>query len=228
MIEIECNTLIVKSSVKRNGISLVLCGALLLAISLFLFLTNQELFIFVMVSFTLGLLSLIVGGCKCLEPPVKMRLSSKGINYIHRHGEICVDWDNIQRIDRVRISLSGEIIELPYIGIKLKKVNPVLDSINLRLARTWLSEQRSLLLIDDSDNIMQDLEAQFEIEFTPLLVMRNRYHGLIAMFGHRIIYLNNTLGYHLYLSVEDFEFSPEDVLSILKFFHSDSNKSAII
>jgi len=188
---------------KRNGITLSLLGSIGLIASLIIFITFNNLFALGMMCFALGSVSLILGLAKIYEPPVSIILSPKGLEYFHRRGKVFIEWHNIQRVDGVRVTQNMELIELPYIGFKLKHINPILDCISPRLAIGLLTEQRPLLMTAATqDEDLQSLETYLGAEYTPLVVNGDRYRGVLAMFGHRCQTLAEQLGYHVYLSTD--------------------------
>ncbi|MBV7314853.1 DUF2982 domain-containing protein [Shewanella sp. NIFS-20-20] len=205
---------------KRNGITLSLVGAILLVVGLCLFVMTPHWFGPALLSFTFGVLGLVIGLSKVREPEVSVALSAEGFTFYHRRGQVFVAWSNVQRLDSLRVSQAMTLVELPYLGVKLKRINPVLDNISLRLATGLLSEQRPLLMTAATqDEDLSDYEQQVALEFTPLVVDGERYRGVLAMFGHRSIKLQQVLGYHLYLPADSFDRPLPDAITLLKQYH---------
>ncbi|MCF1459371.1 MAG: DUF2982 domain-containing protein [Shewanella sp.] len=197
--------------------SFTLAGSVLLLLAFWLFVGFSGLFAPGLVCFTLGAIALILGVSKLAEPEVSFELSADELLFLHRKGQLSVGWDNIQRLDVVRVTQGMEMAELPYIGVKLKQLNPVLDAISPRLATGIVSEQRPLLMtaaaqLDELDT----LEHQLSAEFTPLVINGERYRGVLAMFGHRCELLNLALGYHIYLPVDSLDRAPRDFVCLLR------------
>ncbi|MGI2259768.1 DUF2982 domain-containing protein [Shewanella sp. GXUN23E] len=202
---------------KRNAISFTLAGIALLVLAFWLFVGARGLFAPGLVCFTLGAIALILGGSKLAEPEISFELTSDGLLFVHRKGQLGIAWDNIQRVDVVRVTQGMELTELPYVGVRLRQLNPVLDCISPRLATGFVSEQRPLLMtavgqLDELDTLEQQLSA----EFTPLIINGERYRGVLAMFGHRCELLNRALGYHIYLPADSLDRSPEEFVSLLR------------
>lgn len=121
--------------------------------------------------FSLGAISLILGLAKVYEPETTLALDDKGLTYFHRRGKVSIDWNNIQRVDIPRVTNGLDTIELSYLGIKLKHLNPILDNISLRLATGLLTEQRPLLVTAASqDADLATLETYLGAEFGPLVI----------------------------------------------------------
>ncbi|MCL1078194.1 DUF2982 domain-containing protein [Parashewanella spongiae] len=201
---------------KYDGSTFTFCGFLGLIISFTLFISSSY-FAPGLVFFTLGAVSLILGAAQLLEPSISFTLSTNGFTYFHRRGLVDIDWKNIQRIDVLRVANGLEMIELPYIGVKLKRINPILDSISPRLATGLLTEQRSLMITASAQTEDEHaLEAYLNHEFLPLTVNDERYRGVLAMFGRRSLMLERFLGYHLYIPADSFDRDINDFLKLLR------------
>ncbi|QSX32585.1 DUF2982 domain-containing protein [Shewanella avicenniae] len=210
-------TIEIYSTSRRNALTLTVAGASALIIAFALFLGVKSLFYVALVLFVLGAVALVIGVAKQYEPAVLMALESDGLRYFHRRGSMFIEWRNIQRLDFPRVQRGLDQIELPFIGVKLQAINPILDNISPRLASGLLSEQRSLAmtaLANDED--LNALEQYLSAEFKPLVVNGDRYRGLLSMFGRRCLTLDKYLGYHLYFPSEFVENSPQEFLSLLR------------
>ncbi|WP_285164849.1 DUF2982 domain-containing protein [Shewanella goraebulensis] len=202
---------------KRNGITLSVFGAIALFISLILFINAKSLFGIGIVLFGFGSVSLILGIAKINQPKASFKLTETGLDFFHQRGTVHIGWDNIQRVDVSRVTQNLELIELPYIGFKLKRINPILDCISPRLATGLLTEQRPLLMTAATqDEDLQSLETYLGAEFTPLVVNGDRYRGVLAMFGHRCQTLESHLGFHLYISIDSLDRPPAEFVELLR------------
>ncbi len=211
------DTIELRSTSKRNALTLTVVGASALMIAIILFVADRSWFAVAFVAFMLGAVALIIGVAKQYEPAVVMTLSAAGLRFHHRRGSLFIEWQNIQRIDFPRVQRGLALVELPFIGVKLKAVNPILDNISPRLATGLLTEQRSLMMTAvANDEDLAALEHYLSAEFTPLVVNGDRYRGLLAMFGRRCLTLDKHLGYHLYLSAEFVELEPQQLLMQLR------------
>lgn len=210
---------------KRNGITLTVVGASVLFLGIGLFLNSADNFAVGLTCFSLGAVALILGAAKLLEPSNSFTLDSEKFTYRHRRGKVSVHWRQIQRVDIVRVNHGLEMTELPYIGIKLKSVSAILDTISPRLATGLLTEQRPLMMTATAQGENEDtLEAHLGLEFTPLIVASNEaanratkeYTGVLAMFGHRSMMLDQYLGYHLYVPLDSLDRPAEEFLDVLR------------
>lgn len=210
-------TIELRSTSKRNALTLTVAGATALMIAVALFIADHAWFAVAFVFFMLGAVALIIGIAKQYEPAIVMTLSAVGLRFYHRRGSLFIEWRNIQRIDFPRIQRGLDLIELPFIGVKLNAINPILDNISPRLATGLLTEQRPLMMTAvANDEDLEALEHYLSAEFTPLVVNGDRYRGLLAMFGRRCLTLDKHLGYHLYLSAEFVELEPQKLLMQLR------------
>ena len=202
---------------KRNGLTFALAGATGLLISFVLFIQYSSLFPFSLLLFGASSVSVLLGAAKLNEPLISLELNEKGLTYFHRRGQVAIEWLNLQRIDNVRVTQNMELIELPYIGFKVKKMNPVLDSISPRLATGLLTEQRPLLMTAAThDEDLHSLEQYLSAEFSPFVSHGERYRGVLAMFGRRSETLAENLGFHLYVSHDALDRDSKEMLTLLR------------
>ncbi|MBT1442973.1 DUF2982 domain-containing protein [Shewanella sp. JM162201] len=209
--------LVIRPHSKRNGITLAFVSGLLFCTALCIFLFAKVYFGIGLVMFALGAVGLVLGYAKLSQPPESIVADSDGLGYFHRRGSYRVSWDNIQRIDVPRVSQGLGSLDLPFIGIKLKKINPLLDSISPRLATGLLSEQRPLMMTAAAQTDIENaLEQQLGAEFTPLVTHGERYRGVLAMFGHRCLLLERELGFHLFIPADALDDEPVAVARQLR------------
>ena len=200
----------------ENGQIYTLVGAvgLLFAFTLFL---NGGWFAQGLILFALGAISLILGIAKQIEPKISFKIDDQGLVYFHRRGSATISWNNIQRIDIPKVVKGTSWLELPYVGLKLKAINPVLDNISPRLATGLLTEQRSILMTAGAHADSEDaLESYLNHEFMPLTVNEERYRGILAMFGRRCLMLDEHLGYHLYIPKDSLDRELTEFVAMLK------------
>ncbi|WP_394200921.1 DUF2982 domain-containing protein [Shewanella waksmanii] len=207
----------IRSITKHNGITCTIAGITSLVIGLFIFLFYQSIFAVGMLCFIVGAILLVIGIAKIIEPAVPVELSDRGLVYRHRRGTIAVEWVNIQRIDIPCVHSADGLTELPYIGIKLKQISPLLQLISPRLATGLLTEQRPLLISSiELDGELLMLENYLNSEFTPLKIEGNRFTGVMAMFGHRCRFLGEHLGYHVYVPWDCLDREPQAFMQMLR------------
>ncbi len=208
---------VIKASAKRNGKTFTLVGGVLLAIALTIFVFSKFLFELGMVCFILGMTLFVLGIAKLLQPEISVELRQQGIIYHHHRGSIYLEWDNIQRCDQPRSIQNIDGAELPYIGVKLKQLVPLIDDIPPRLAIGLLSEQRPLLMSSLTlDGELADLERYLNSEFSAISLEGKQYQGVQAMFARRCQQLNGQLGYHVYIPIDCLDRSPRAFLTLLK------------
>lgn len=214
---IESDVILVRPLSKRNGLTLTWLGGMSLVLGFSLFLAMPALFAVGLVFFSLGAIGLILGLAKVFEPQTTLSLAQNGLTYFHRRGQVFIGWDNIQRVDIPRVMHGIDTIELSYLGIKLKHLNPILDNISPRLATGLLTEQRPLLVTAASqDEDLATLETYLGAEFGPLVIEGDRYRGVLAMFGHRCVMLDTRLGYHLYIPHDSLDREPTEFIKLLR------------
>lgn len=202
---------------KRNGITLTFVGGVLVVIGIALFLVSATYFVQGLVSFCIGILALVLGVAKMFEPEASLSLHHDRLIFRHRKGQISLPWSVVQRIDTVRVHHGMEQIDLPFIGIKLKDITPMLDSISPRLATGLLTEQRPLMMTAAAqDESLDTLEAYLGAEFTPLNLGEKNYSGVLAMFGHRSQMLNKYLGYHFYIANDSLDRPASNAITLLR------------
>ncbi|WP_299810767.1 DUF2982 domain-containing protein [uncultured Shewanella sp.] len=215
---------LIRPIIKRNGLTLTFAGGLAVVAGLGLFLSGSHLFAPGIICFASGAIALVLGGAKLVEPEVTVKLTDEGLTYFHRRGQVVIEWHNIQRFDQPRVSQGLDTLDLPYIGVKLKQISPVLECISLRLAAGLLTEQRPLLMTASAqDEDLSVLEEQMSAEFTPFIENDDRYKGVLAMFGHRCRLLNTHLGYHLFISTDSLDRSEIEFLALLREYKNNSS-----
>ncbi len=214
---LEIEVIQIRSLTKRNALTLTFLGMLGLFLGFGMFLSSSGLFAPGMLCFALGAISAVLGISKLIEPEISVELNQEGLFYHHRRGSLFIGWDNVQRFDTPKGVDGIEMIELPFIGIKLKQINPVLDIIPGRLATGLLTEQRPLLMSAVTlDENLEELESYMNSEFTPLVVNEERYRGVLAMFGHRCEMLSKNLGYHIYIPVDCLDRTSDEFVRLLR------------
>ncbi|WP_133406295.1 DUF2982 domain-containing protein [Parashewanella tropica] len=205
----------ISPSSKRNGVSLTFIGALGLFSGLVLF-TISTWFAFALIAFATGAICTILGIAKLRQPLVTIKFTEEGLTYHHVRGQVTVSWDNVQRFDIPSVYKGMGHVQLPYIGIKVKCINGILDSISPRLATGLLTEQRPLLMTAGAEAGDESLEVYLNHEFMPLTVNEERYRGVLAMFGRRCLMLGEHLGYHLYIPADTLDRDLPDFVQLLR------------
>lgn len=150
----------------------------------------------------------------------------------NERGGWILKWRNIQRIDQPRIHLGWDLVELPYIGLKIKDYDAFLTLITPRLAVRLLTEQRAVLMqamrSERSDcptgGCGSGLLGEGLLEESRFCSPSGqRYEGVIAMLGNRMARLRDLLGYDLLVPDNSLDRSPEDFVHLLQQYQRESN-----
>lgn len=200
---------------KRNGLSLLALGLILMLItvmaSLWFWPTFKLQMIFVIL---VNIIVILIGLVKVLEPKISYKLTPKNVLYIHKHGYWQIFWTDIIRIGKVNSSVGLTQQELPFLGIKLTNLHYIAEHITPRLANRLLHEQNVLRqLIMTTGNDTQDTTV---ISFEPYELNGKCYKGPIAAWLFRSEQLARHYGYHLYLPIDSFDRTSDEFLSLLR------------
>ncbi|TKB44768.1 DUF2982 domain-containing protein [Thalassotalea mangrovi] len=200
---------------KRNGIFLTLLGSLLIIVLLGIgqFWWHEfkiQLIFLLMASFVVWFL----GFLKIKEPTYSYELTQDGLTHHHRCGRWFVNWQNIQRVGEVKPDLLGPQHRLAYIGIKLKDLQMLAQTISPRLANRLLHEQKPLLVVALRHGQLKMPESV--INFEPFKLNGVVYRGPLGAFLHRTQALQQAFGYHLYLADDTLDRDPDSFLQLLK------------
>ena len=213
----DCIT--IRAASKRNGITTTLIGVGLVTLG-FIVITLLPNILFLPGIFiaSAGIVGLVMGWFKIREPIYSLEITPEGIRYIHRNGEWQLEWENVQRIDAPRVTRGIEVRDLEMVGFRLKRMEPVVDSISPRLATNILMEQRPLLLQNPDEKCVTgncasaDLleDDQFKLPDGRLL------RGVQAMFASRMSKLRERLGYDLFIAAAELDRPVNDFVALLR------------
>jgi hypothetical protein len=162
-----------------------------------------------------SLLTMMLGIFKHFEPHHSFVLSPSALQHFHRHGNWQVQWENIQIIDQPRVTQGIESKELAYIGIKLRNIDAISQTISIRLANRLLHEQRDLHI----------LRCQLaSVSLFEGLLNDNPYKtgdgkkvtGPVAAWLHRTKQLREAFGYDLYIPLNACDRTPDEFIGLLK------------
>jgi len=162
-----------------------------------------------------AIMLILLGIVKKLEPTYSFYLSPKKLKFCHKYGEWQINWDNIQRIGEVRLHNGVEHSQLPYVGISVKSIEPVVDTLSLRLASRLPHEQRPLLLAAVTHSLLPLEQAQLNFSCYKFN-NQNILNGPLALFLHHTDTLKLAYGYHLYLPVSCLDRSSKEFISLLR------------
>lgn len=224
-------TLHVQPMVRRNGLTLVLLG-LIVTITMIsiLFLFSEQPLIPIYCGLLTGLMTLFIGSLKLREPHFSLSLCHDCLQYHHKQGGWVLKWVNIQRIDRPRIHLGWDLVEIPYIGLRIKDYDSFLNLITPRLAVGILTEQRAVLMqvlqSEQADCPTGTCANQFDDLFEESHYRSGEgqeYEGVIAMLANRMTRLRTLIGYDLLVPVSSLDREPDDFVRLLHQYQLESN-----
>mgnify|MGYP000306623551 CR=1 FL=1 len=214
----EQEQIAIRASASHNSLTFCIggIGVILLGASMIMLLPELLFLAGVLLS-CLGVVGLIIGVFKRLQPPFSLLIDKQGIRYQHRRGSWYIAWSNIQRIDIPRVHQGLNSIDLSLIGFRLKQPDLILPDISPRLTTYLLMEQRPLLRhMDESqcatgkcygDDLIDDQKYKLD-DGTQL-------KGVHAMFANRMRRLRQSLGYDIYLNANEFDRPLEDCQQLL-------------
>ncbi len=133
------------------------------------------------------------------------------------HGGWVVKWNNISGIGICTYEEEGWHRPLPWIGIKLRRYSPYLDSICPRIATEILLSQRALLYLGARQ---QNQETQFEdmvLDSHQYCETSGKcYSGLMAMLANRMKYQRQYYDYDVFISAGDLDRSAEEFVGLAR------------
>jgi hypothetical protein len=204
---------------KSNARTCVWAGCILIfifwLISLFLW---QAYKIQLILLICASLIIAFIGVLKYLEPETSFFITPEMIVYCHLNGKWKLPWQDIIRFGQVKGLVRGEHTELPYLGIKLNKLDHIAKTISPRLANKLIHEQQELLVLAI---VNKELSTEVDlINFEPYKLNEVIYKGPIAAWLHRSEQLATVYGYHLYLPESSLDRDLNHFLNLLKKCHN--------
>ncbi|KGJ99684.1 hypothetical protein ND16A_3784 [Thalassotalea sp. ND16A] len=157
---------------------------------------------------------LLLGLGKYSEPDISYNISKVAIRFNHRFGSWQVNWQDIISFGEVRANNGFAVFSLPYIGIKLNKLDNIANHISPRLANKLLHEQQELISL--AVKYEQISKAQAILNFSPYQLQGKTIKGPVAAWLHRTEVLALAYGYHLFLPEDSFDRELTSFLSLLK------------
>lgn len=169
----------------------------------------------------IAMVAFVIAWGKYQQPEHSFILTKSDIVFQQKQGFWKISWHNIQRVDIPVIDLGANKEVLDMIGIKLKDYPSLLEAISPRLMSSILMEQRSLLFYELSTT--NDNCSSGKCDATNLLENDyfksdngTEYKGIQAMFANRMQRLRLQLGFDLYVSSTDLEYSAEEFVTLLR------------
>jgi hypothetical protein len=136
--------------------------------------------------------------------------------HLYRGGWV-VKWNNVSALGLCYYDYHGWQQPLPWIGIKLKRTAPYLNTICLNIVTNILLSQRSLLFLGSKQSgqsiIFEDIVLDSERHRTD---EGEIYTGLTAMLANRMRYQRNYHGYDIFISTSDLSISGEEFIGMAR------------
>ncbi|WP_298441878.1 DUF2982 domain-containing protein [uncultured Ferrimonas sp.] len=196
---------------RRNSLTMLLAGGLC-AIASTLMLQWQLSLMLLLPTTIAALFLLTLGVVKRLDPDVSVLVTPKGIGYHHRRGHWRLPWQQVQRIDVVRI----DGIELPFVGIRLRDPLRHIRKVKPRLALALTTEQRGLQRLADPH--CPDGHCAIFIQHDK----QNPFNGVKGAYFNHLHILRNQLGFDLYLPHSMLDRHVSDMAQLLRRCHAQS------
>jgi len=215
----EQESIFIKAASTHNGaMSLIIGGGLIGVGALMIIFLPQLLFLPGVFIISGGIVGLIIGWFKLREPEHSFEITKECIIYHHRRGKWRIKWDNIQRIDVPRITKGMETVELEMLGFRLKRTDPFLDNISLRLITHLLMEQRPLVMHSAEPGCETGRCYGDDMMEGEKFVREDgkEIKGVLAMFGNRMQKLKTRLGYDVFISTNEIDRSPQAFIQLLR------------
>jgi hypothetical protein len=162
----------------------------------------------------IGVVVLLLGLVKLVEPRFSYYLCPQGLIYRHRCGQWQISWLEISRIGQLQTYVANQYTDLPYIGLKLHDLESVARNISPRLANKLIHEQNELLLLAVGNNEIKSADAV--INFEPYHLNGIEYKGPIAGWLYKTEQLFKAYGYHIYLPENSFDREAREFMRLLK------------
>ncbi|OBP14681.1 hypothetical protein A5320_13175 [Rheinheimera sp. SA_1] len=194
----------------QGGGALMLSSAIVLILLVLLLAISPDLTSMQgwVVLFLLLLLAIFVGYSKITEPYYAVELNTQGVCYHHRRGSWLLPWQAFAFASVPQLAGGGE---LSYVGFKVTNYPGFLQHLPLRLAVKLLTEQRHLLIVALRRNCPDGTcPSEMLLESTDLHIDNIRYHGVLAMFAHRMRHLSGLLGAELFIPADSLAITPAE------------------
>ena len=198
------NTVIdIKPNSKRNQLFTLWLGAGLLFLSVLLnsLYFEQAKFVLLFLTF-IAIVTLFIGVLKRNEPNISYSISKEKITYHHRCGELNLYWQNIERIATITSEVNIEAIQLPFVAIKLKDINKLVNNVSARLANRLIHEQKTLIALAVKNGYLSIEKAIINFdayEYKDSNGQTKTIKGPIAAWLHRCEALHQAYGFHIFL-----------------------------
>lgn len=210
---------------RHNGMALTLAGLVLMPSVLIVgyWLEGRAQLVMVFL-FLAGMIMALLGVLKLREPEFSFSLSAEHLHFHHKVGGWSLHWSNVVRVDQPRLSRGLDLVDLPYIGLKIRDYDEFLPLMTPRLAVHLLTEQRPLLSMalrygaisrhDLHDWLVEDSQYRS--------LNGQHYQGVTAMLGHRMGHLRDLYGYDLLIHESSLDREAGEFVTLLRSYVASS------
>ncbi len=204
---------------RRNGLALTLAGlAVMLILLLVGYWLDERGRLAVIFLFMAGLVMTVLGILKLREPVYSFSLSADTLHFHHKIGGWSLHWSNIIRVDQPRLQSGLDLVDLPYIGIKIRDYDEFLPLMSPRLVVHLLTEQRPLLAMALRHGAISRHHLQdWLVENSHYRSAGGHdYQGLTAMLGNRMTHLRELYGYDLLVHESNLDREAPEFITLLR------------
>ncbi len=197
-----------RSRTGQGGGALLLSSALVFVVLVLLLaiapqLTSMQGWVLL---FLLLVLAIFVGYSKMTEPYYVVELNTLGVYYHHRRGSWLLPW---QAFSFASVPTLTRVGELSFVSFKVTDYPSFLANLPLRLAVKLLIEQRPLLIAALRQNCPTGTcPSEMILDTADFHVGERRYHGVLAMFAHRMRHFSQLLDAELFIPAECLPVAP--------------------
>lgn len=212
---IDNTELLIESPARRNKLFSVLLGVLLCLASTVVAKWWPQLQWQVMLGWLSGILLVCIGLLKYYEPIYSLSLTQNKLTYFHRYGHWSINWLDISLVTQPSFSYGLERRYIPYLGIKLRDLTGVVQTVSPRLASRQIHEQRDILALACQQDLISIDEATLNLSAYQL-ANNDEVSGPRAAWLHQMKALHRAYGCDLYIPITSFGQLPEHMVSLFK------------
>lgn len=174
--------------------------------------------------FLAAMVAALLGVLKLREPEFSFTLSAEHLHFHHKVGGWSLRWSNIIRVDQPRLTRGIDLVDLPYIGLKIRDYDEFLPLMTPRLAVHLLTEQRPLLSMALRYGAISRHDLQdWLIEDNKFRSANGQhYSGVTAMLGHRMGHLRDLYGYDLLIHESSLDREADEFVPLLRGYLANS------
>ena len=218
----ESLPLFIQSAARRNKLFLVLLGLCFFAISFSVASWWPSYQLHVVLGYLVGILLILIGLLKYFEPVDSLCLTDQQLTYLHRYGQWSIDWSDIVLVMQPSFHYGLERRDIPYLGIKLRDISGVIDSVSPRLASRQIHEQRDILVLACQQKLITVEQAT--LNFAKFKYDDRIIDGPKAAWLHQMVVLRQAYGCDLYIPINSFVQQPAQLIALFKQYQQRVNR----